>query len=247
MKYIVIVISLLFILTAAIKLTLPLLVFPIRFLPPRQPASNQQILNTSQGKIAIIQSGRHFNSAGRPQVVFCHGNGHTLDLSLQRSMEEMATTFRMMITSMDYPGYGLSEGTASERSVNKCISDVIRQLPTKNPVVMIGKSVGSGPCVEWARHHYVRATILISPFKSIIRTKLPFSIPGLDMFDNSSAIKHVYCPVLIVHGKNDEIVPYDHGVELAHSCRDATFVSKECGHNDIDWLPDAAEFLDRLV
>ena len=37
---------------------------------------------------------------------------------------------------------------------------------------------------------------------------------AVDMFDNYSRIEKVNCPVLIFHGRKDEVVPFDHGKEL---------------------------------
>ena len=54
-----------------------------------------------------------------------------------------------------------------------------------------------------------------------------------DPFDNEAAIALLDFPVLLFHGTEDEIVPYDHAKVLAGTARDAKLVSFACGHNDL--------------
>jgi fermentation-respiration switch protein FrsA (DUF1100 family) len=70
----------------------------------------------------------------------------------------------------------------------------------------------------------------------------------VDNFDARTALQTLDCPVLILHGINDEIVPFSHAQVLQAAAPNATLVALDCGHNDpppsdIFWSA-IAEFLD---
>ena len=59
----------------------------------------------------------------------------------------------------------------------------------------------------------------------------------LDPFNNLAVIRNYPKPVLVLHGKFDEVIPYSHGVTLYKSAPHATMITYESGHNDCppDW------------
>ena len=80
-----------------------------------------------------------------------------------------------------------------------------------------------------------RALILMSTFTSVRSMLKRHMLPGflaLDPFDNLSVVKRYENPILVLHGRYDEILPYDHGVKLADAAPDAELITLNCGHND---------------
>ena len=66
-------------------------------------------------------------------------------------------------------------------------------------------------------------------------------MPGslvLDPFDNLAVVRTFQGPVLVFHGKADQIIPYEHGQALADAAPHGQLVTLQCGHNDCVW--DAA-------
>jgi fermentation-respiration switch protein FrsA (DUF1100 family) len=53
-----------------------------------------------------------------------------------------------------------------------------------------------------------------------------------DPFDNLKVIAAFGGPVLVIHGRNDEIIPFSHGAALSKAAQKATMVAYDCGHND---------------
>ncbi|CAM9558875.1 unnamed protein product [Heterosigma akashiwo] len=45
-----------------------------------------------------------------------------------------------------------------------------------------------------------------------------FTMPG-DMFPNIDKMPDIECPVFIIHGTRDEVVPFWHGQELFLACK----------------------------
>lgn len=76
-----------------------------------------------------------------------------------------------------------------------------------------GTSLGTGPSIYLTSNgkYNFRGLILQSPFTSVIRIKVKISNKiFFDMFPNIDRIHKVNCPVFIIHGKVDEVVPFEH-------------------------------------
>ena len=81
----------------------------------------------------------------------------------------------------------------------------------------------------------ISALILKSTFISIRSMASTFFVPGFlakDPFDNLTVVKSYSKPVLIIHGKYDEIIPYSHGVALYKAAKNGKMITYDCGHND---------------
>ena len=130
----------------------------------------------------------------------------------------------------EYSGYGLSRGCedgkkrrkASERDTYADILAAYRWLTEEKGIegrriIVVGRSVGSGPSV-WLvsrKDIEVGGLIVVCGFTSILRVVYNGWVPGcLDMFENVKRIRKVRCPVLTVHGTEDEVIPFEHGKRL---------------------------------
>ncbi len=88
-------------------------------------------------------------------------------------------------------------------------------------IIICGRSIGSGPSVYLAANRNPGGLILISPFKSIRETAnsilgfLKFIVA--DRFKNIEIIEQVTCPLLIIHGQKDNLIPFSHSVELTQN------------------------------
>lgn len=87
--------------------------------------------------------------------------------------------------------------------------------PTK--IIIFGRSIGSGPAVYCASTRTVAGLVLISPIASAVRVplkKLNVTLPFIDTFPNIDRVSKITCPVLVVHGDMDELVPKLHAEKL---------------------------------
>jgi hypothetical protein len=106
-------------------------------------------------------------------------------------------------------------------------------------VVLYGRSLGSGPSVELASSEAVGGVILQSAFTSIIsvasKTRFVAAQQAVDAFCNSAKIHRISCPVLLVHGTKDNLVPISHARDLFSRCqRPYEPLYVDAGHNDIE-------------
>jgi uncharacterized protein len=182
----------------------------------------------------------------RPVVLVFHGNGEIIDF-LAKEMEG----FRKQgigVLLVEYPGFGRSTGKPSEESITAvgvAAYDTLVRRGDVDPtrVLAFGRSLGCGPACALARQRPLAALILQSPFTSTRPFARRFFLPGFlvrDVYDNRAALAVFTGPVLILHGRDDDIVPFAHGRELARISSRARFVELACAHNDCP--PDWGEF-----
>lgn len=195
-------------------------------------------------------------------ILFSHGNAEDLGM-IYDWFNDLARVLRVNILAYDYTGYGKSQGTPSEEScyadieaAYKYLLQVRNFLPEQ--IVLYGRSLGSGPTCYLAAKtarvgRSVAGVILQSPLLSAYRVAFNFRFNVIgDRFPNVEYAPHIRCPVFIVHGTQDEVVPFWHGEELflliQQPWRAKPFWVEGSGHNNIEALlrPTGA-FVDKLV
>ncbi|KPA76783.1 putative serine peptidase [Leptomonas pyrrhocoris] len=166
-------------------------------------------------------------------VLFHHGNAEDLG-GCYHYVEWFAASFGVAVVMYDYCGYGLSggldtRGTASfsvtEKTVYSDADDMYAQVLKlgypAHRIIIVGRSVGGGPACYLAQKHHneIGGLILISTFTSCLRVVSSCCLPSfcccVDLFPNYRRVKVVMeCPVLIMHGTDDRVVPYHCSCEL---------------------------------
>ena len=150
-------------------------------------------------------------------LLFSHGNAE--DLSNVVPFMEQFYDLGYSVLMYDYRGYGTSEGTPSYRKIQKDASSVYRWLvEEKNvaPATIIahGRSLGGAVAVWTAANHEVGGLMVESSFASAFRVKTTVPLLPWDKFNSVRSIKKVNCPVLVMHGTKDEVLPFWHGKKI---------------------------------
>jgi len=157
-------------------------------------------------------------------LLFSHGNAEDLGSVIEK-MREVSHILEVNIFAYEYTGYGMSSGEPSEESLYADIeasfnylSDIIG-VPWQN-IILYGWSIGSGPSVYLATQVPVRALVLQSALMSVLRVAMHtrVTLPG-DLFPNGDRIGDVVCPIYVVHGTQDETIPFWHARDLVAQCR----------------------------
>lgn len=184
----------------------------------------------------------HFSSPqARYTLLFSHGNaediGHNEDFFRALAKQGWA------VFAYDYPGYGLSTGTPTERSAYAAIDAAYGymrgqlNIPAEQ-IVIYGRSVGTGVSVDLAAREPVAGLILESPMTSIIPVVTRVPVFPFDYFRNLSKIKKINAPLLVMHGRADRVINFRHGEAIfnaANQPKRSLFV-EGADHNDFMWV-----------
>jgi uncharacterized protein len=159
----------------------------------------------------------------RGLILFFHGNGGNVShyayaLAIFRKLGFSGL-------SVDYRGYGKSEGAPSERGTYldaeaawRHVVDAMGVPPDR--IAVFGRSLGGSVAAWLAQKHTPRLLVLESTFTSMraeaaaLYSWLPARLLVGDMYDTEKYVLDVKCPVLVIHSPDDEIVPFAHGLRL---------------------------------
>ena len=166
---------------------------------------------------------------GKPTLLYFHGNAGNLSYRAERFARFQALGWGIFMLS--YRGFGGSEGTPSELAN---ISDAELSYQTllneglrERDIVLYGESLGTGVATQIAVKHEPAGLILDAPFTSMVDAAAyhyPWAWVGpfiKDRYETDRHIKKLRCPVLILHGERDPIVPVHMGRALAKIAADA--------------------------
>ena len=191
-------------------------------------------------------------------VLYFHGNTGTVKRWGKQAARFTALGYNVLMP--DPRGYGKSHGRLSEKElINDAVAwfDRLREQAGAMPVVVYGRSMGSGLAVPVAAQREARLLLLETPFNNLIDVvwwhlpMLPYRWLLRYPFRNDVAVRGVTCPVYVFHGKHDGTVPLSSALKLyaaipATLTREA-FIFPKGHHNDLYNFPLFREQLRRLL
>ena len=171
-------------------------------------------------------------------ILYSHGNAE--DLATLASALEEIRRMGFSVFAYDYHGYGTSAGKANERNAHEdedaAYDYLIRVVHTPaDRIIALGRSLGGAMAIDLASRKPLAGLIIESSFLSALRVVTHFPIFPFDKFRNIDKIKQVHCPILVIHGRQDEVIPFWHGArlfELANEPKMYLWV-EGAGHNDL--------------
>jgi fermentation-respiration switch protein FrsA (DUF1100 family) len=160
------------------------------------------------------------------------------------------------IFSYDYSGYGVSTGKPSEKNLYADIDaawDALRTRYEISPenIILYGQSIGTVPTVDLASRYEVGAVILQSPLMSGMRVAFPNIKKTwfFDAFPSIDKVPKVMSPVLVIHGTEDEVIDFSHGLAIYEHCPRAVepLWIDGAGHNNVECYSQYLERLNQFV
>lgn len=171
-------------------------------------------------------------------ILYSHGNAE--DVGDIRKFLEMFRDKGFSVLAYDYRGYGTSDGRASEKNAYEDIEAAYEYLvgelgSSPDQIIALGRSVGGAVAMHLACREKLAGLILEGSFITAFRVITRIPLVPFDKFRNIDKIKKVQCPVLIIHGKDDRIVPFWHGEKLFKMANEPKlkFWVDGAGHNDL--------------
>ena len=163
------------------------------------------------------------SESSRGVILFCHGNAG----NISHRLDSIQIFYRLGLDILifDYRGYGQSEGKPNESGTYRDAEAAWQYLVEErkvnpNRIIIFGRSLGGAVAAWLAQSHMPGALILESTFTSVpdIAAKLypylPIRLLSRFKYDTAGYLDKVNCPVLIVHSREDEIMPFTHGQRL---------------------------------
>ena len=155
-------------------------------------------------------------------LVFFHGNAG--NLSNRTYKLNQLSKLDLNIIILAWRSFSGNEGEPSEQNLYNDAKKTIdwlnsRGVKNKN-IILYGESLGTGIAVELGQTNQFGGIILESPFTSMtsaaknIYPWLPVKYLLKDKYDSEKKIKNLQIPILIMHGKKDNIVPFKMGKKL---------------------------------
>jgi pimeloyl-ACP methyl ester carboxylesterase len=215
----------------------------------------------------------HHPLPGAPTLLYFHGNGERIAHQL-RDWPGWLEQLGVNGLFVDYPGYGASAGSPSLASCARAARHAADWLAARDdvPAILIaGRSVGSLFALEAARWRAEQregepaGLLLESGVADVVQRlalRVPYEALGLDRgaieravardFDHRAKLAALRCPVLVLHCREDWLVPVEHGQQLARWAGDQLLelmLFERGDHNTIQFEnePEYRAALGRLV
>lgn len=191
--------------------------------------------------------------------LYFHGNAEDV-FNSNNNLQIIKNSLPFHTLGIEYPGYSIyyqekSAETIEEDSltvfdflVNEC------NVKAKN-IVCCGRSIGTGAATYLAAKRNPGALILISPIKSIqcaADSLLGFmKVIVEDRFNNFERIKEVTCPLLLIHGQKDSLIPFEQSIQLSERTGGPyeLVMPESMNHNEVhvydEFLEPISSFLKR--
>ena len=210
-----------------------------RFIFPAPKPSyslNARFKDASLVKIALsprtMYALEYHNPSYESCIVYFHANACDLG-NVSSHLHHLHKMLKVNVLAPEYSGYGVcsENGGMSERRAHEMNAMCARYLKnvrgySPHNLFVFGRSIGTGIAMDFVHYHSLETSIggviLHSPYRSI--KSLTYDFLGIanvfifERFDTYAKIKTLTSPLLIVHSKNDEVIPFSHAQDIYDAC-----------------------------
>ncbi len=189
-------------------------------------------------------------------IFYLHGNAGSL-----ASWGYAAKTYTDMgydVFMIDYRGFGKSEGTiTNQRQLYEDLQIAYDQVKTRYPeerIVILGYSIGTGPAAKIASVNKPKLLILQAPYysmKNMMKRHYPI-IPTFILkykFETNEYLIACKMPIVLIHGKEDEVIPYHSSTRLKEIMKktDTVIILEGQSHNGMTDNPEYQREMKKLL
>lgn len=167
-------------------------------------------------------NGLHFHRDA-PQGLILYFHGNTRSIKGWAKYARDFYRFNYDVVLVDYRGFGKSTGKRSEREMltdMQFVYNVLKAQYGEDHLIIYGRSLGSGFAAKLASDNKPRYLILDAPyynFRKVVERFLPF-LPIRYVLRyhlrTDRWLREVKCPVYIIHGTKDWLIPIKHSIDL---------------------------------
>tara|TARA_B100000579_G_scaffold121559_1_gene97828 strand:+ start:248 stop:1066 length:819 start_codon:yes stop_codon:yes gene_type:complete len=189
-------------------------------------------------------------------IIYLHGNAGSLENRIHKinNFKDMNVNFLLLA----WRGFSKNKGVPTEGGLYEDARSALKWLENKgietSNVIIYGESLGTAVATEIAQNKEFAGIILESPFTSMIeaaKTKYPiFPIKFLlkDKYESDKKIKNITSPILIMHGKKDDLVPFWMGQKMLDLANEPKFFYfPEYDDHMMEFNQDLLNSLDKFI
>jgi pimeloyl-ACP methyl ester carboxylesterase len=209
------------------------------------------------GPALTPSGGPHPDPASRPTILDFYGNGMCLKAAAEGFDDFRRLGVNLMI--VEYPGFGMSEGSPSEANCYAAADAAYDYLLTRadvnsKKIVAMGWSLGGAVAIDLAARRPVMGLVAYSTFTSLTDAAihhypiLPSPLLLIHRFESKRKIARVLCPILLGHGTADRVVPFSMRDRLARVAGGpVTKFTVEGGDHEDFFAANEGEILNKLA
>ena len=155
-------------------------------------------------------------------LLFLHGNAGSLENRIHKINHFKDMNINFIIIS--WRGFSGNNGNPSEKGLYEDANAAVRWLKSngieEKNIIIYGESLGTAIAIEVAQNKNFAGIILESPFTSMTSLGkkkypiLPVSLLLKDKYQSDIKIRNINSPILIMHGKVDNVVPFAMGKKI---------------------------------
>lgn len=165
-----------------------------------------------------------FKSKEKPRGVVLYLKGNSKIIKGWGKFAVDFTRHNFNVFMVDYRGFGKSTGRRSQKALKRDLQQVydkIKELIDEKYIILYGRSLGSGFATKLASMNNPRMLILDAPYYSMTKVTrrympfMPLSILLRYPLPTYKWLKYVQCPIHIIHGTNDKLIPFKTSLKLS--------------------------------
>jgi len=184
--------------------------------------SVEKVKIKTQDNIELLSWYHNKNISDYKTILFLHGNAGSLENRIHKINHFKDININFLLVA--WRGFNGNKGKPTEQGLYEDARSAVKWLNSKgiseNNIIIYGESLGTGVATEIAQNKNFAGIILESPFTSMVdagKTKypyLPVKFLLKDKYESDKKIKNIKSPILIMHGKVDNIVPFYMGKKM---------------------------------
>ena len=168
-------------------------------------------------------NGLHFR-VKRPLGVVLYLKGNSKSIKGWGKFAVDFTRNQYDVIMVDYRGFGKSTGKRSQNAIKhdlQFVYNTIRERVEEKYIILYGRSLGSGFATKLASMNNPKMLILDAPYYSLAKVTgrympfMPLSVILRYPMPTYKWLKYVNCPIKIIHGTHDKLIPFKSSVRLS--------------------------------
>ena len=169
-------------------------------------------------------NGLLFKSKNEPKGIVLYLKGNSQSIKGWGKFAVDFTRYDYSVFMVDYRGFGKSTGRRSQKAIKRDLQEVYNKLKEKTSednIILYGRSLGSGFASKLASMNNPRMLVLDAPYYSLKKVTgrympfMPLSILMKYPLPTYKWLKYVKCPIHIIHGTHDKLIPFKTSVKLS--------------------------------